>query len=328
MPAAALTNLGKTDWIDYTDYWRDDDAEWLQERTILRYATSAARGAPGEWPAPTAGQVTYNQETDQLEHFTLTAPTKWIGVLASQHLRITPKTSTNDSDPAIIGHRNAGGQGIQFWPTVAGENKVSLPSAFLDVGNGAVVAKATSFTVTTTTNLATTTIKTGTKIVTLTTSATDLVSNSPLNVPSLTTVGMNFTGVLSGTGASSIVNANAGTIGGVVLSASYAQASSGYVSQGGYFHGDGVSAYMRYRNPGTGGTTAAYARVDPNSFTFNGSGAAVFDIWNSDPRIFGTRSIHFYNAAATVYLGPIGPVVVSGGDPGAGNYPEGTIWCT
>lgn len=62
---AKTPTLGKGDWTDYQDYWRDDDAEWLMERTVLRYDTDTLRNS--EWPNPTAGQVIYNASVGTLQ---------------------------------------------------------------------------------------------------------------------------------------------------------------------------------------------------------------------------------------------------------------------
>src|SRR5262245_61628826 len=61
-----LAEYGRTDAVDYVNNWREADAEWLQARSIIRYATTASRNtALGGSPA--AGITVYNAETDSLE---------------------------------------------------------------------------------------------------------------------------------------------------------------------------------------------------------------------------------------------------------------------
>lgn len=315
-----LNTLGKADWTDYQDYWRDDDAEWLQERSILRYATTAARTT--EWPSPAPGQVTYNQATDQLEHFSATAPTKWIGVLASQHLTVTPKTSAADSDPVSLGHKGAGGNGFQFFPTVSSENKIAMPNAYLDIGGGAIVAKPAGLTVTGTSTLATTVLKTGAKTVTLTTDVDSLVSDSKITAPAASIGNLTVTGTFSGGGAS-VVNANSGTIGGVVLSANQANASAGFVSQAAIFYGSATQARIRQRMTGSPFTLGT-AGIDITDTVTTVLGTTL-DI-STLMRVFSGRPIDFYNGAPGTLLGHLGPVVYTATALVAANYPEGTIW--
>ena len=321
MPVTLPPQHGSANWTDYQDYWRDDDAEWLQARTVLRYANVTARTA--EWPTPSPGQVTYNQNTDQLEHFSATAPTKWIGVLASQHLIVTPKTSAADSDPVSLGHKGAGGNGFQFFPTAASENKVAMPNAYLDIGGGAVVAKSSGLTVTGTSTLATTVIKTGAnKTVTLTTDVDSLVSDSKITAPAASIGNLTVTGTFSGGGAS-VVNSNSGTIGGVVLSSNQANASAGFVSQGGIFYGTAGLARIRQRMTGSPFTLGT-AGIDVSD-TITTILGTTLDI-STQMRIFAGRPIDFYNGAPGSLLGHLGPVVYTASALVAANYPEGTIW--
>ena len=320
-----LSPQGKADWTDYQDYWRDDDAEWLQERSVLRYATSAARDA--QWTTPSPGQVIYNQFTDQLEHFAATSPTKWIGVLASQHLGISPKTTASDNDPAVLGHKGAGGGGIQFFPTISSENKIALTTnAYLDIGLGAIVAKPGGLTVTAPTALGATTFKTGAKTVALSTDADALVFDSKIEAPDAAFAAMSLTGTFAG-GVSSIVNANSGTIGGVTLASASVSAPSGYVSSAGYFFGSGTQARIRQRDTASPFTlgTAGFDITDISIMALG----TYFDM-STQPRVFGARSTYYYSgasgAAAGTLLGYGGPVIYSASDPGAANYPNGTIW--
>lgn len=322
MVVALPTQYGKADWTNYQDYWREEDAEYMQARTILRYATSAARTI--DWASPSPGHTTYNAATDQLEHFTITAPAKWIGVLASQHLTVTPKTSASDSDPVTLGHKSAGGGGLQFFPTVSTENKVAMPAAYLDIGSGKIIAKATGLT-----------IATAAAVAVLTTDATHLVSSvgikaSNVTVTTLTAtgastlVGGTFSGTLTGGGSSS-VTATTGTFGGVAMATNSVNAPSGYVSQEGYFFGSATQARIRQRDAASPFTlgTAGFDITDV-AVTALGTDLLV----NNQVKIYGLHSIDYYNGAPGTLLGHAGPVVYTATAIVASNYPEGTIWVT
>lgn len=315
---------GKADWTDYQDYWRDADAEWLQARTILRYATSAARTT--DWGTPSPGHTTYNQATDSLEYYTVTAPAKWIPVLASQHLKVTPITSAADADAAVLGHKSASGSGLQFFPTVSSESKIALNgNAFLDVGGGKIILKGTGLT-----------INTGATVAVLTTDADALVSSVRFEAPTVavttlaatgtaTLQNISMAGTLSGGG---IVNGGSGTIGGINLGAqsvNLALASAGWVSQAGIFFGTSTLAKIRQRDTASPYTLGT-AGFDISDTVISAQAAANFFDSYAQFRIRGTgKGIQFYNDTPT-YLGSVGPVVVSAAALTAANYPEGTIW--
>ena len=156
--AVTLNNYGKVDWTDYTDFWRDDDAEWLMTRSILRYATAATRST--DIPTPEIGQVTYRDDADVLE--LRSKASKWVPVAAAQNLVVTPTSSASNDDPVTLKQQTATG-GL-----VLGKTKVSTTLDF-DMGNGAVVGGGSGLT-----------IKTGAGTSLLTTTATHLKSSLPI----------------------------------------------------------------------------------------------------------------------------------------------------
>ena len=106
---------------------------------------------------------------------------------------------------------------------------------------------------------------------------------------------------ISGTG-------NIGGASGVVFNGTWVSAPQGFVANAGYFNGDSGSAIMAYRNP-AGGTVANHQiTADVNRLNLRGGQGMLW--WN----------------AAGQGVAWISPVIVSGGDPGAVNYPDGTIW--
>lgn len=59
MTVVLPANYGAADWTDYTDYWREVDAEWIQARTILRVGNVNGLDS---LPTPGVGQVAYVEE--------------------------------------------------------------------------------------------------------------------------------------------------------------------------------------------------------------------------------------------------------------------------
>jgi hypothetical protein len=328
---------GQADWENFVDYWRDEDATWIQERIVLRYANSADRsGEIGSTPGN--GRVTYNEETDRLEVFSRMR-SAWIPVLQLLNL-----TSTKDDTQAVaLSHREAGGKGVTLTPTeVILDNPMSVMGSVFKVDSTGV------------------TIKTGVCAAKLTTNDMSLVSNCPLELPVTTTMpGLLFSGAttataittgnrnidagtgrvtagnitLSGTlsgGASSVLNAARGTIGGIGLgtpSLNAAFAPSGFVAQEGYFHGGSTSAVMRQRNASTGALGTAYLQITDT--------AVIVDGASHGGTLYLRNGIRIENPTAPirnmVWQGPgtdayMAPVLVSATDPGAANFPAGTIW--
>jgi len=330
---------GKGDWQDYINNWREKDAEWIQARTILRYQTAAARTT--DWASPSAGQVTYNDAIGALEMYSA-VKTAWLHLLMFQYLVSTADTTTGVN----ISHASAGGKGATFTPTSL------LIDANLNAINGTLTVDGTGVGVQTPTM----------KKALLTTNATELVSDTPLAVPSVrltassgnvidatgkaivtgaltassittpggvTATGTVTAGALSTSGA---LSAGSATIGGVGVAsnivttpAGTASANAAGVQSGqGYFYGDGNSAVMRQRADPTQAAGAAYVQAQANSVVLNGPTAV--QLLGGDVQIRNGNNLDFYNAAGTKLGVGIGPVVNSASDPGAANYPEGTIW--
>ena len=307
-----VSGYGKANWTDYSNYWREGDAEWLMERTVLRYATPAARAA--DWPTPKFGQITYNEQSVALGGgLYADRPEMW----SKQHnawvplLMIANIMGTKDDAAGVgLAHKLAGGKGVVFEPA-----RTVLDNPIYVMG-GVLTVDATGLT-----------IKTGAKTVKLTTDATSLVSDSPISATALSTGGAltavsatlsgsltvaNIT--LSGTLGGGVLNGTSGTIGGVAHASNKATASAGFDSQSGSFYGDGSSAIMRQS-----ARTGSYVQVSQGNINFHGGGYT--DVYNQ-MRIFGGQSIQYIRADG-VHTGYFAPTFW--GDPGVGNVPEGSI---
>ena len=315
-PIPAEAPYGVADWKDYKHNWREVDTDWIQDRTILRFATATQRDQ--KITSPQIGQFIYNNATDLLEYRSKTGTWK-----AYKAAPVNLDTVTDTTTTVKMGHSAAGGKGLTFSSTgMSSDTTFAINGGILTVSDTAV------------------TIKTGTKTASLTTDATYLISDTPLSAPSLALTGTGT--VLAAAGktmtigtitattvtASGAITANgaltgdSGSINGVAFNPNYVVASSGYVCSDGYFHGNTNGAIIRQRNLGDGAIGSAYIHVLSTYMQSVGS----YHDFHSTPRVMGERSIQFYNAANDAVLGYGGPVVYTSTAISAANYPNGTIW--
>lgn len=322
------TQWGRGNWQDYINNWREKDAEYLQARTILRYHNAGDRTT--DWGAtPSFGQITYNETAialgggnyaDRPEMYSK-QHAKWVPLMMLDNI-----TSTKDDSAGVaLSHKLAGGKGVIFEPArTQMDNPIWIMGGVLGVDGTGV------------------TVKTGAKTVKLTTDGANLISDSPISAPGLITGGtLSVTGAftagsistpgtatlanitMSGTLTGGVINGSSGTVGGVAMASNIATASAGFVAQAGYHYGDGGAAYMRYRNPSGGALGSSYFQTNATDAYVGGNNfliSASTDTW-----IQGGKAIRWYDTGG-VHRAWIAPTIVSGGDPGAGNYPDGTIW--
>jgi hypothetical protein len=310
---------GKGNWQDYISNWRSRDTNWMQERLILRYQTTAQRNAA--WPAPSPGQVTYNDETKTLEMWRASQST-WVRSLMFQNL-----VSTQDT---------AGGVNLFHVGSIASPKAITIGPTTLSIDftttsflSDRVTIDATGLN-----------IKIGTKTAKLSTDATHLISDSPIKTSAIDLSGGtgtvisaagktmavgtlnadqgtitnisasgtltgnigNFSGVLTG----GTVNGTSGTIGGIGLSGNTVNASGGMIAGAGYFHGDGSQGVLRYRNPSGGAQSANLMVMQDAWFRWRMPNGMPWD-----------------NAAGNHTGGWVACVFTS--DPGAANAPTGSI---
>ena len=330
---------GRGDWQDYINNWREKDAEYLQARTILRYQTAAARTT--DWPSPAAGQVTYNAALDTLEMYS-TARSAYLHLLMFANLVSTSDTTTGVN----ISHASAGGKGATFTPTnVVIDAPANLMNGMLAVDANSVMIQSS-----------------GQKQVKLTTDSDELLSDTPMALASIRLTGtgtvVDATGktIVVGTLTATTVNASGnvtatgnvsgaqvsgtsrGTFNGVDLgydaglttpagSASRAFASNGLVSQQGMFYGDATSAVVRQRTPTTGVLGNSFLQVSSTDINFGPVNSANNVYMYPYLRIMQGRGVPWHNTAGT-HVAWIAPVIVSASDPGAANFPDGTVWIT
>lgn len=325
---------GRGAWQDYISNWRTRDTSWMQERLILRYQTSAARTS--DWGAtPKAGQVTYNDETKTLEMWRAGSPGAWVRSLMFQFL-----TSNKDDAAGVnLSHTGASGKGVQLTPT---SMLVDAPTtnwlngvAILDATGlalkvGAITAKLSTDVDGLTVDPL---VKTGSLLaasaaITGQVSAGSLAAATATLTTSLTMTGATMNGGVLNPTRANINGVQIGWDPGLTVPAAAANlvtANQGLVSNQGYFTGDGGSAIMRQRTPASGAVGAAFIQVSATDINVgpNPSTASVY--MYPQLRIMGGKGVPWHNPAGT-HVAWISPVIYSGSDPGAGNYPDGTLW--
>ena len=312
---------GKADWVDYEHNWREADAEFLQARSILRFQDAAAvTTALGAAPP---GAVVYNDALDRLELRSKTAT--WKGLTP---LPVNLKVDTDSTAAVALSPGSGTGKGITITPA---DIKVTGP---LDVLTGVVKINTTGLD-----------LKVGAATARLSTDATHLVSDKALKVPSLvltdpgtgtvvdatgktivvgtlTATAVTATNIgLTGTLTGGVLNGTSGTIGGVGLNTNAVSAPSGLFANGGVgiFTADTSKALMYARTMPAATPKLGKVEVDDNV----GLTGTLINL-NSDTAV-RNKTIGWYDAT-NVFKGFYAVSVYSATDPGATNFPEGTIW--
>jgi hypothetical protein len=310
-----LSEIGTHDWRNYLDYWRDEDATWLQARSVLRVNTPAELGT--KIAAPGVGQMVYVKDvaagqTDVLFMYAsktgVAGPPGWIPYPA------LPKNlyaSEDSTDRVTFGHHPSNPAAVVPSVTLSptGLNVVS------DLAVKTDVLKVTA------TNMQ---FRTSTKTVVLTTDTVGLVSDSSIRAPgfistgAITATGQTITagsitatsgvttGTLNATGASTLAAVTAASL----------SATAGLTVSGGKYLGNASGAVIQGPNWVAGNTEV---RVYAGSARFDGGSTIIAN----QPDVYNNVGIRWFNGNPGTHFGWLGPVVYSGSDPGG---PNGTIW--
>ena len=332
-----VSGYGTAAWTDYDHNWRDDDAKWLQERAILRFATTADRNTA--LPAAPVGQVIYNDQTKVLE---MKYTAGWFGYNPIWR-NITPSALDGSNDSAtqvVVSHAASGGKGVVYRPS-AGLGEVEVNAARFLTAGGVLTADATGVS-----------LKVGATTAKLITDATHLISDSPVSAPGFVISGAGtldatgkavtvgaltaasasipaITGVtslaLTGTLTGGVINGASGTIGGVGLGTPIASNgfAAGWVASGGYFSGNTSGALMRWRNTADGALGACVITVQDAGIYFDAGTTYLRNTVRFENAAAPVRHWIWTTPGADAYLGP---VIYQTTDPGAANYPNGTLW--
>lgn len=183
--------VGFVDWRDVIDNVRELDLEWLQNRTVVRFdsvgAANSYAGDPAKVPGSLEeGQVVYFIGPKQLAVKT--------GASTYKYALLSGLLTVADAG-AIASISNAGTGGI----TLPADGSVGVP--LLKVAVDRVVADSAGLH-----------LKTGTAVANLTTSATDLVSDIPIQAPTLKAAGAIQAASAAVSGAVTAASASVGSL--------------------------------------------------------------------------------------------------------------------
>lgn len=318
MPPITDTQWGRANWTDYVDNWRELDAEYLQARTVSRFHSATDRDA-ALGVSPPSGSVVYNETTDRLELRSKLGA--WVPLTP---LPINMVATADTTSSVAIGHSLASGKGVNFTPA---NIQITGP---LNVLNGVVVVDSPGIS-----------IKTGATTATLSTDATSVVSDTPFKLPKLTITGtgvvVDATGQeiragtatvtqvaaqnisLSGTLTGGVLNGTSGTIGGAVLATNQVTASAGFIAQSGFLSGDGTKAMLQSKNPSGGALRLGRIELTDRVAVF-GAGTDL-----NSPTAVRNTVVQWFDSGNTL-RGDYAVSIYSATDPGAANFPNGTIW--
>lgn len=316
MSAVILNDWGKSNWTNYVDYWRDNDAEYLQARTILRYHTMG--DAATDNPTPLTGQVVYNELDDMLYFRSKGPPTAWKRYAP---LPFNMNVPLDAATGVTLQHSSAPG-GMIFTSPTGSPASVVLAQVPLHAVGSTTILDSTGIT-----------LKTGPKTIKLNTNATQLVCDSPISATSLvggvltanTSLTVNgpatVTGLLTAQGlsvTSSLAAAIGSNIGGVTFGDQSVNVAKGIQSVGGVLFGTASSIRIgagTLAAPSAGYVDVTASEVKLSANTINFDGAAFIT----------ARAINYKNAAGNVTK-PIAPSFYDGGSPNPADFPDGTIW--
>lgn len=283
---------GRVTWTDIEDNWRQVDAFWLQDRSVIRYASAAARSS--DIPVPQAGTVTYLADDGSFQGRT---PTGWARFVASTNLRVSD-AGTSPTTQAQLSNANGVG-GIVLLQS--GEVRiVSTHAQALNVGGKVWIDNSSNA------GDNGLWISTGGAAARLRTSAAGLDVNRPVLAPGVNTPQLVSTGTLSVSGTSTLAGVNATSVGATSVSA------------------DTVTSAILNATTATvtGSVTTGLVRA-PSSGAGQvalGSGATLS---GGAVLLHGTSSVRLRRGSSLEV--DIAGIVASSSAP-SGNYPDGTLW--
>ena len=324
-----LAEIGPHNWQDFSDFWREADAEWLQARTTLRVDTHAL--LPTTVPSPGVGQVVYVRDVAGFQHdvlFMYASDSKgdksfipgWKPYPALPRYLY----ASEDSDQRVTFGHHQGNPATTTIPSVSlSPTGLTVVSDLVVRGTGgsADIFKITKDDVRITTGV-------GNKTVVFTTNAAGLVSNFPITAPgfistggAVTMAGAVSVGSLTATGT---VKANTITVDTTLTATGAADASQftakgagtagGFKAAGGQFYGDANGAVIQ--------RIAGGPQIYVNT-AVEIKGGTNTDVDNQ-LRVLTGRPIEYRNTANNATLGYSGPVIVSATSLSAPTAPSGS----
>lgn len=302
MPGATLTDPGLTSWTDNVDNWRAADADYLQRRGNMRFATVGSRNT-FLGSTPPAGMVAYIQSLDALQFTDAASGTSnvWRTILAPVNMAISDTGSS-------FGLRLASD----------GAASLALEASKVVLGPGRIVTVDTALRV-----------KTGAATASLTTDATALVSDVQVKAPSaaltgaLASASVAATGAITGASVAATGNISSATLNVSGVTTVAAVNGSGLVTLSSleYLRSSTINGYQSWYSGGSRlgylqGTGTGLALVsETGNLTLTGPYVVLA------PSVSGPA--HWGSAGGPM----IACSVAFASDPGVGNYPDGTLWC-
>ena len=316
MPGATLpADYGIADWVNNTDNWREEDAEFIQKRLVIRWASNASRTSSGGNDLG-EGSVSYLANSKSLQVNTTGDGNGWSTVVHSKLVTVTD-TSTTDVQ---LKHSSSSAGGIRLYAdgvfvdsrlAIGGSN--GSPKTVIDGTAGISLNYNGGAGVITTNSTAG-----GTVVI----SATNGVSVNKLAVSSTA----NFTSTV--TVASAPINVTgSGSISTPALAVSNS-VSPVTIGSGGLTAASGVVSALSFSTTAVGGESYSLA----NSGLSRTANAALISISNNTPTVSGANidlkvpSNGVVRFQAGNYSAPVAGWMVSNAVPGSTNAPDGTIW--
>lgn len=288
MPVS-LNVSGTADWTNNSDTWREEDAEWLQARSVVRFAAEA--DAASATPSHTAdGSVAYISGSDQ--RFVGRVSGAWHRLLATQYL-----TFTETSGTLTLKHAS-GSTGI----TLSSGSAVAVGGAF-SVGGATTLSADTSLT-------GELTISNGTYsgVLKANASANKIESTVEVLAPTLRASSSVVTSGLTSTGTASLTDAAvSGTLD------VYGTLTASVV---------GVSTLV-----GTTSVTGGSLRLAGTSLTHTTASSPSVGIGaGGTGNLTLTAATGRVKVSDGTNTAPVASYVISASAPDSTAYPEGTIW--
>lgn len=310
------SGLGDVDWVDLQDNWRDADATWIQERSIVRVSGATPTvgvldGSSGNVAVAAEGRVFYSTSSKSLLVTVSSTPT-YKTVVMSDHISISDGASTSEikatdasAGTGIVINNTTGA--ISFGPStfnstvsVTGATTLSGYLSALAGSSGTISTSSSGFTINTS----------GSNAVVLTTSASGLgIGSSVVVTGSLSTT----TSITAGNG----LTVTTGTAALGVTTVSSTLTISGATSAAAITASGLVTANA---NITVGGTTPTIQSASSKDLTITVPASQSLRLSAASSSDANANRIYYANTTAQ------NAWIVYGSDPGVGNVPEGTIW--
>lgn len=287
MPDVLPTTYGTADWTNNVDKWREQDAEWLQARSVLRYADVA--DAATDTPTHTAdGSVAFVDDADK--RFVGRVSGSWQRFLTTSNLSVP-----TDSGTSVLLRHASGGTGL----ALGSDGGVSVGGALTVTGASSFTGAATFGTI----NVGSVGLSmngSGQAEFSGTVKATSLTTTSGISGASIAVTGAASAASLTVSGT---FTANGTVTGSGSVSLPEVTGTSFVV--GGSLKLSGTTlTHTTASSPSVAITSGSSGTL---TLKVNGGGKAVLDDGSS-------------------LTAPVASYVVSASAPVAEDYPDGTIW--